>query len=94
MNAGQYRGAVDGWVQGLSVKSVRGIEKVVAGWAQESNEYVCSFVLSGGGDAANGTEIGGVYIEGAKRIVEVSVARAGVRLAAWLNLVVVGKTGF
>ncbi|ROW13719.1 hypothetical protein VPNG_04604 [Cytospora leucostoma] len=58
------------------------------GWAREGNAYVCSHVLPEGPDAIVGQELGGEYFEKAAPVIELQVARAGFRLAAWLDLIV------
>lgn len=94
INAGKYRRLVKGWLKYHDVQSPKAEEKAAAAWANESNDHVCDYAIVRGGDAYNGTEIGGEYYDGAREIVQVSVAKAGVRLAAWLNLVFAGETGF
>jgi hypothetical protein len=44
--------------------------------------------LPEGPDAIRGQELGSKYFEAAAPVVEVQVARAGYRLAAWLDLIV------
>ncbi|KAI5809215.1 S1/P1 nuclease [Pyronema omphalodes] len=94
INAGKYKKLVWSWLKDHSVRSLKEEERAATVWAQESNEEVCDYAMVKGGNAYNGTEIGGAYYEGAKPIVEVSIAKAGIRLAAWLNLIFEGKTGF
>ncbi|EAQ89719.1 hypothetical protein CHGG_06338 [Chaetomium globosum CBS 148.51] len=57
-------------------------------WAEEANAYVCTTVLPEGPDAIRGQELGSDYYEAAAPVIEVQVARAGYRLAAWLDLIV------
>lgn len=45
-------------------------------------------VLPEGPDAIVGQELGGEYYEKAALVIELQVARAGFRLAAWLDLIV------
>lgn len=61
------------------------VEKCVLEWAQESNAYVCSYVLANGIDWLENNDLGGEYYDGAAPIVESQIAKAGVRLGAWLN---------
>ncbi|POS71281.1 nuclease S1 [Diaporthe helianthi] len=58
------------------------------GWAREANAYVCSHVLPEGPAAIVGQELAGEYYEKAAPVIELQVARAGFRLAAWLDLIV------
>ena len=57
-------------------------------WAQETNAWVCSYVLPPSyPDGFAGSELNGSYYDGAVDIVELQIARAGWRLAMWLNAV-------
>ncbi|PBP25278.1 hypothetical protein BUE80_DR003657 [Diplocarpon rosae] len=56
-------------------------------WAQETNSFVCTIVLPDGQEAVEGKEISGAYYESAIPVVEKQIAKAGYRLAAWLNLI-------
>ena len=52
-------------------------------WARDANHWVCTYVLL---DAdIRGKELNGTYFEGAKRIIQVQLAKGGVRLAHYLN---------
>lgn len=83
------------WVKRYDVHSLKSTTKITTQFAQESNEYVCDYAMAASDPASyNGTDVAGKYAEGAKPIVMESIARAGVRLAAWLNLIFEGRTGF
>jgi hypothetical protein len=57
-------------------------------WATESNALVCKYVLAPGLSWVKENDLGrGEYYEGAAPIVELQIARAGVRLAAWVNAI-------
>lgn len=94
INAGEYKPRVARWLRYHSVKNRREEERAATAWSNESNDEVCEYGLARSPDSYNGTEIGGAYYRGARPIVEMSVAKAGVRLAGWLNLVFAGTTGF
>ncbi|KAH0536607.1 hypothetical protein FGG08_006540 [Glutinoglossum americanum] len=51
-------------------------------WANEANDYICSYVLK---NDVEGEELGGEYYDGAVPIVDELVAKAGFRLAAWIE---------
>ena len=51
-------------------------------WATDSNRFICEYVLK---SKVKGQELNGTYFEGAKPIIEVQIAKGGVRLAAWIN---------
>jgi hypothetical protein len=100
---GTYAQNVSSWVSAWEINNpsspysiINTVEAIATTFAQDSNTYVCQYALSdpNGPNAYNGEEIGGDYSTGAVPIVELSLARAGIRLAAWLNLIFAGKTGF
>lgn len=55
-------------------------------WARDANQWNCRTVFKGGVDNIQGKELSGQYYENAVPVVEYMVAKAGYRLAAWLNL--------
>lgn len=59
-------------------------------WAREANSFVCSYVLK---TDPTGKEASGAYYEGAAPIIEMQIAKGGVRLAAWLNTIFAGYPG-
>jgi hypothetical protein len=56
-------------------------------WATESNKLVCQYVLAPGLDWVKDNDLGGEYYEGAAHVIELQIARAGVRLASWINAI-------
>jgi S1/P1 Nuclease len=54
-------------------------------WANDSNKFICSYVLKDDIDGVTGVDLGGDYYEGAIPIVEQLITRAGKRLAAWMK---------
>lgn len=93
INAGKFKREVNDWIRYHDVKG-DGPAKSATKWAQESNKLVCSYVLEDGPERVNGTEIGGKYYEGSVDIVSMQITKGGIRLAAWLNMIFEGKTGF
>jgi hypothetical protein len=59
-------------------------------WASETNAFVCTTVLPGGKDAVQNQELNGTYYEAAVPVIQLQIARAGYRLARWLDLIAVG----
>lgn len=94
INEGEYKNSVNSWVEQYDVHSSEAIEQTTLKWADVTNQAVCTYVLKDGDVAANNTDVGGAYAVGAYPIVEEALARAGVRLSAWLNVIFTGKTGF
>lgn len=58
------------------------------GYPQCSRSNSSFLVLPEGPKAIVGQELGSEYYEAAAPVIEVQVARAGYRLAAWLDLIV------
>lgn len=56
-------------------------------WATETNQLVCTYVFAPGLEWVKVNDLGGEYYEGAVSVVELQLARAGVRLAAWINAI-------
>jgi hypothetical protein len=61
-------------------------------WVREANAFVCSDVLSSGVAAVEGADLSSAYYTAAVPIFEEQIARAGYRLAAWLDLIATGTT--
>ena len=53
--------------------------------ANDANQWICGYVLQDEVEGVKGQELSGDYYEGAVPIVELLIAKAGVRLAAWIN---------
>ncbi|OBU00298.1 hypothetical protein VE01_01489 [Pseudogymnoascus verrucosus] len=91
IEGGVYSSLVDEWREDISLGDV---ENSVMRWAQESNRLVCEVVVpEGGWEELQGKDLSGEYYEQAIGKVEMQVARAGVRLAEWLDLVAGGEDG-
>ena len=54
---------------------------------QTANCFCFSLVLPEGPEAISGQELGSDYYEAAAPVVELQIAKAGYRLAAWLDLI-------
>ncbi|RDA89518.1 hypothetical protein CP533_3915 [Ophiocordyceps camponoti-saundersi (nom. inval.)] len=62
------------------------IETAMA-WSREANAFVCTHVLPDGVEGVRDRELGGRYFDKAGPVVERQVARAGYRMAAWLDAI-------
>lgn len=82
---GKYKKESKTWLKGLRVKN--SIDSAMI-WASDANQYVCTTVLPNGADAVFGKELSGAYYESAIPVVQKQIAKAGFRLAAWLDAVV------
>ncbi|KJZ79377.1 hypothetical protein HIM_01528 [Hirsutella minnesotensis 3608] len=79
---GKYADDKDDWLKDLDFDNA--IDTAMA-WSREANAFVCSHVFPDGVDAIDGRELGGKYFERAGPVIEKQVARAGYRMAAWLD---------
>ncbi|KAL2016447.1 hypothetical protein VTK56DRAFT_3498 [Thermocarpiscus australiensis] len=85
INEGKFASGRLDWLKDANVSDP--ISTALA-WATEANAYVCTTVLPQGADAISGQELGSEYYEAAAPVVEAQIAKAGYRLAAWLDLIV------
>ncbi|GAW15468.1 hypothetical protein ANO14919_048790 [Xylariales sp. No.14919] len=84
IKSGKYLTESASWIDGLLLDDPIATSMV---WANESNAYVCSHVFPEGPAAIVGQELAGEYFEKAAPVTELQVAKAGYRLAAWLDLI-------
>lgn len=77
------------WISGTSVS--HSIDTMTA-WANDANQYVCSVVLPNGVSAVQGKELSGSYYQSCISTVDLQLAKAGYRLAAWLDIIATGST--
>ncbi|KAK1758595.1 S1/P1 nuclease [Echria macrotheca] len=87
IRAGRFAGTTSrAWLDGLDIDDPTATALL---WAREGNAHVCTTVLPEGPQAIRGQELGTTsYYDAAAPVIELQVARAGYRLAAWLDLIV------
>ncbi|RYP63995.1 hypothetical protein DL770_009272 [Monosporascus sp. CRB-9-2] len=85
IRSGKYANSTDAWIDGIDLDDPIATSMK---WANECNAFVCTNVLPEGPEAIVGQELAGEYYEKAAPVIEVQVARAGYRLATWLDLIV------
>ena len=90
IKSGNYSTQSSGWLTGTSLSSAQGSALT---WASDANTYVCSVVLPGGVSSVENKDLSGAYYTGMMPTVQLQFAKAGYRLAAWLNLLATGSTG-
>ncbi|PMD62413.1 S1/P1 nuclease [Hyaloscypha bicolor E] len=90
IKTGKYESDKAGWLTGIDITDPVSTAMV---WASDANSFVCSTVMPNGVSAVEGVDLGGAYYTAAIPIVEEQIAKAGYRLAAWLNLIATGSTG-
>ncbi|KAJ9133471.1 Nuclease S1 [Coniochaeta hoffmannii] len=81
---GKYEALKGDWLEGVKLGEPK---EMAMAWAREGNALVCSHVLPEGPEAIVGQELGKEYFEAAAPVIELQVAKAGYRLAAWLDLI-------
>lgn len=81
---GKYTAESKLWANGLNIDDPIASSMI---WANETNAYVCSHVFPEGPAAIVGQQLAGDYAKKAEPVIDVLVARAGYRLAAWLDLI-------
>jgi hypothetical protein len=88
ITTGAYASTSASWLTGININDPVATSM---GWVQEANSYVCSTVLNQGLSYVEGTDLSGDYYTAALPVFEEQIARAGYRLAAWLNLIATGS---
>ncbi|KAH6663049.1 S1/P1 nuclease-like protein [Halenospora varia] len=90
IKTGSYKSSAASWLTGMTLKDPVSSSMI---WATDSNSYVCSTVMPNGYLATESGDLSGDYYAEALPIVQIQIAKAGYRLAAWLNLIATGSTG-
>ncbi|KAK4168685.1 putative nuclease S1 precursor [Cladorrhinum sp. PSN259] len=85
IKAGKFSAGKADWLKNTNISDP--ISTALA-WAVEGNALVCTTVLPEGAEAIRDQELGSDYYEKAAPVVETQIAKAGYRLAAWLDLIV------
>lgn len=84
IKSGQYKTNSSSWTSGMDISDPVSSSMV---WASDANSYVCSTVLAPGLGYINTTDLSGKYYTDSKPVFEELIARAGYRLAKWLDLI-------
>ncbi|KAI9736404.1 MAG: hypothetical protein M1818_006137 [Claussenomyces sp. TS43310] len=85
---GVYASEAPSWLEGVDISDSVSTSMI---WATEANKYVCSTVLPDGAASLTGKELDGDYYKSAVPIIDLQIARAGYRLAAWMDLIATGQ---
>lgn len=88
--SGKYANASKGWLEGIDIKNP--VDSAMV-WARDANSFVCDTVVPEGQAAVEGKELDGEYYDAAIPVIQMQIAKAGYRLAAWLDLIVEGEKG-
>jgi len=87
IKTGSYSSLSEAWLDGIDLSDP--VTTALA-WAIESNAFVCTTVMPEGVTGVENQELGGAYYEAAVPVFQLQVARAGYRLARWLDLIAAG----
>ncbi|CAD6448491.1 5241e8b6-4c04-44f3-836d-f05955b87a4f [Sclerotinia trifoliorum] len=87
IKTGKYKYQAKSWLEGMNIGDPL---TTALGWARDSNAFICTTVMPDGAEVLQGMELSGEYYESGVPVVELQVARAGYRLAAWLDMIVGG----
>ncbi|KAK6586799.1 hypothetical protein PZA11_000089 [Diplocarpon coronariae] len=79
---GEYKSLAPAWLEGVDLADP---VTTSLGWAEETNKLVCTAVLPAGREGVQDQELNGTYTEKAVPVVRLQVAKAGYRLAQWLD---------
>jgi len=84
INTGIYKSLAAGWVSDLDFDTP---QKTAMVWATDSNAKVCTVVMPDGVDTLESGDLDGSYYTGALPTVKLQLAKAGYRLAKWLDAI-------
>lgn len=82
---GEYTDEKESWLKDLDLNDP--VNTALA-WSSETNKLVCKYVLPEGEEAIRNQELGGAYYEAAAPVVQKQIAKAGYRMAAYLDKIV------
>jgi hypothetical protein len=82
---GKFQKESKNWTKKIKAKDA---VKSTMVWAKDANSFVCSTVIPNGPDAVFAQELSTAYYESVIPVVSKQLAKAGVRLAAWLDALV------
>ncbi|KAI9053052.1 hypothetical protein LZ554_003322 [Drepanopeziza brunnea f. sp. 'monogermtubi'] len=80
----EYKSFAPSWLEGIDLSDPT---TTSLGWAEETNKFVCTAVLPAGREGVENQELNGTYYENAAPVIQLQVAKAGYRLAKWLDLI-------
>ena len=89
ISSGIYQSQAASWLEGIDLSDP--ITTTLA-WATEANAFVCTTVMPDGASALVNQELSGDYYDSCTPVIQLQIARAGYRLARWLDLIAAGAT--
>lgn len=89
IDSGAYESQKASWIKGLDITDAK---TTALGWATDANQYVCSIVIPKGQAAVEKGDLYPTYYNSAIGTIELQIAKAGYRLAAWLDAIAASQT--
>ena len=87
ITSGIYKSHAASWLESIDLTDP--VTTALA-WATEANAFICTTVMPDGVSALENQELSGDYYEDAVPVIQLQIARAGLRLARWLDLIAAG----
>ena len=84
IDSGSYESQASSWINGDTVSDVI---TTSTRWASDANAYVCSTVMPKGASALQSGDLYPKYYNSVIPTIELQIAKAGYRLANWLNII-------
>ncbi|KAK3676363.1 hypothetical protein LTR78_003638 [Recurvomyces mirabilis] len=84
IKTGIYKSRASSWVSGLNINDA--VDTAMT-WASDANAYVCTTVLPKGQSAVESGDLYPKYYNSAVPTIEIQIAKAGYRLAKWLDAI-------
>ncbi|KAE8350005.1 nuclease S1 [Aspergillus coremiiformis] len=89
IRSGEYSSKRRSWTSGIDINDPVATSMV---WADDANSFVCSTVLDDGLAYIKSTDLSGKYYDKSQPVLEELIAKAGYRLAAWLDLIAINSS--
>jgi hypothetical protein len=87
ITSGIYQSQAESWLENIDLSDP--VTTALA-WAEEANTFICTTVMPDGVDALVNQELSGDYYDSCVPVIQLQIARAGYRLAKWLDLIAAG----
>lgn len=84
INTGIYKSSASSWISGDAISDV---VTTATRWATDANAYVCTVVMPNGAAALQTGDLYPTYYNSVIPTIELQLAKAGYRLANWLNMI-------
>ncbi|GAB7347874.1 hypothetical protein MBLNU459_g5401t1 [Dothideomycetes sp. NU459] len=89
IKSGTYKSEAASWISDIDVSDV---VTTTMTWATQANSYVCTVVMPNGYKVLESGDLDGDYYASAIPTIELQIARAGYRLAAFLDAIYAGSS--